>query len=118
LPKFGPWRQCGGIALVASLDELMGINAGGSRLAHGVRRSGATRDAKGGPGMAGFRPVYDAQASELKDRIKAGIIDPTKVVRTALHDASSVSGLLITTEAMVASNPEKEAMPAGGGMEF
>jgi chaperonin GroEL len=64
---------------------------------------------------------FDAQTSEFKDMIKAGIIDPTKVVRTALQDASSVSGLLITTEAMVASKPEKEAapaMPPGGGMDF
>jgi chaperonin GroEL len=52
--------------------------------------------------------------------VKAGIIDPTKVVRTALQDAASVAGLLITTEAMVADAPEKDApaaaMPAGGGM--
>ena len=50
--------------------------------------------------------------------IKAGIIDPTKVVRTALQDASSVAGLLITTEAMVAEKPEKKepAMPPGAGM--
>ena len=51
--------------------------------------------------------------------MKAGIIDPTKVVRTALQDAASVAGLLITTEAMVAEKPEKKAMPAmppGGGM--
>ena len=47
----------------------------------------------------------------------AGIIDPTKVVRTALQDASSVAGLLVTTEAMVAERPEKKAapMPGGGG---
>ena len=50
-----------------------------------------------------------------KDLVKAGIIDPTKVVRTALQDAASVAGLLITTEAMVAEKPKKEApMPAGG----
>ena len=51
--------------------------------------------------------------------IKAGIIDPTKVVRTALQDAASVAGLLVTTEAMVAEKPEKKkepAMPPGGGM--
>jgi chaperonin GroEL len=61
---------------------------------------------------------FDAQSGEFKDMIKAGIIDPTKVVRTALKDASSVAGLLITTEAMVAHKPEKEApaMPPGGGM--
>ncbi|MGH3264626.1 MAG: chaperonin GroEL, partial [Trebonia sp.] len=60
---------------------------------------------------------YDAQANEYKDLVKAGIIDPTKVVRTALQDASSVAGLLVTTEAMVAERPEKKApmMPPGGG---
>ncbi|GAA0599348.1 chaperonin GroEL [Craurococcus roseus] len=58
---------------------------------------------------------YDAQTGEYKDLIAAGIIDPTKVVRTALQDAASVAALLITTEAMVAERPEKKAAPAGGG---
>ncbi len=57
---------------------------------------------------------YDAQAGEFKDLVKAGIIDPTKVVRTALQDAASVASLLITTEAMVAERPEKKASPSGG----
>ncbi len=56
---------------------------------------------------------YDAQKGEYTDLIKAGIIDPTKVVRTALQDAASVAGLLITTEALIAEKPEKKA-PAGG----
>ncbi|MBM3506260.1 MAG: chaperonin GroEL [Alphaproteobacteria bacterium] len=61
---------------------------------------------------------YDAQAEKYTDLVSAGIIDPTKVVRTALTDAASVAGLLITTEAMIAERPEKKpAMPApGGGM--
>jgi chaperonin GroEL len=60
---------------------------------------------------------FDAQTGEFKDLVKAGIIDPTKVVRTALQDAASVAGLLVTTEAMVAERPEKKgpAMPPGGG---
>jgi len=63
---------------------------------------------------------YDAQKGAYVDMFAAGIIDPTKVVRTALQDAASVAGLLITTEAMVAEKPEKKA-PAGppggpGGM--
>jgi chaperonin GroEL len=61
---------------------------------------------------------FDAQAEEYKDMIAAGIIDPTKVVRTALQDAASVAGLLVTTEAMVAERPKKEnamPMPGGGG---
>jgi chaperonin GroEL len=60
---------------------------------------------------------FDAQSGEFKDLVKAGIIDPTKVVRTALQDAASVAGLLVTTEAMVAEKPEKKGppMPPGGG---
>ncbi|CEF56792.1 chaperonin GroEL [Acetobacter ghanensis] len=68
---------------------------------------------------------FDAQAGEYKNLVEAGIIDPAKVVRTALQDAASVAGLLITTEAMVAERPEKKAAPAGGpdmggmgGMDF
>ena len=60
---------------------------------------------------------FDAQTGEFKDLVAAGIIDPTKVVRTALQDAASVAGLLVTTEAMIAEKPEKKAppMPPGGG---
>ncbi|MBA4249946.1 MAG: chaperonin GroEL [Candidatus Puniceispirillum sp.] len=63
---------------------------------------------------------YDAQQGTYGDMVKSGIIDPTKVVRTALQDAASVAGLLITTEAMIAEKPEAKASPAGapgmGGM--
>jgi chaperonin GroEL len=61
---------------------------------------------------------FDAQAEEFVDLVQAGIVDPAKVVRTALQDAASVAGLLVTTEAMVAELPKKEAAPAmpGGGM--
>lgn len=61
---------------------------------------------------------FDAQNETYVDMIQAGIIDPTKVVRTALQDAASVAGLLVTTEAMVAELPKKDAAPAmpGGGM--
>ncbi len=66
---------------------------------------------------------YNAQTGEYGDLVKAGVIDPTKVVRIALQGAASVSGLLITTEAMVAELPKKNqqsapAMPGGGGMDF
>jgi chaperonin GroEL len=64
---------------------------------------------------------FDAQANEYKDMFQAGIIDPTKVVRTALQDAASVAGLVLTSEAMVAEIPEKKpapAMPSGNGMDF
>ena len=58
---------------------------------------------------------FDAQKGEYTDLVKAGIIDPTKVVRCALQDAASVAGLLVTTEAMVADRPEKKAAAAPGG---
>ena len=58
---------------------------------------------------------YNAQTGEYVDLIKAGIIDPTKVVRTAIQDAASIAGLLITTEAMIAELPKKDAAPMGGG---
>ena len=58
---------------------------------------------------------FDAQEGEYKDLVKAGIIDPTKVVRVALQDAASVAALLITTEAMIADAPVKRAPSGGGG---
>ncbi|UPY37621.1 chaperonin GroEL [Sediminicoccus sp. KRV36] len=57
---------------------------------------------------------YDAQLDQYKNLVEAGIIDPTKVVRTALQDAASVASLLITTEAMVAERPAKSSAPQGG----
>ncbi len=63
---------------------------------------------------------FDAQTEEYVDLVDKGIIDPAKVVRAALQDAASVAGLLVTTEAMVAEAPKKQAstppMPGGGGM--
>ncbi|MEX0644940.1 MAG: chaperonin GroEL [Parvularculaceae bacterium] len=75
-----------------------------------------------------YKQGFDAQTDKYVDMIKAGIVDPAKVVRTALQDAASVAGLLITTEAMVAEAPKKEAghshgmsgggMGGMGGMDF
>ncbi len=62
---------------------------------------------------------FDAQKGEYGDLMKLGIIDPTKVVRTALQDAASIAGLIITTEATITEAPKKDgppAMPGGGGM--
>jgi len=62
---------------------------------------------------------FDAQTGDYTDMVKAGIIDPAKVVRLALQGAASIAALLITTEAMVADKPGKSAtpsMPGGGGM--
>ena len=71
---------------------------------------------------------YNAATGEYCDMVKAGIIDPTKVVRSALQNAASVSGLLLTTDVMIAEKPEKKEappMPGGaggmggmGGMDF
>jgi len=73
--------------------------------------------------LEGMKPSqgYDAQEEEYCDMFKKGIIDPTKVVRTALQDAASIAGVLVTTEAMVADKPEEKdsapaGMPPGGGM--
>jgi chaperonin GroEL len=61
---------------------------------------------------------FDAQTEQYVDMLEAGIVDPAKVVRTALQNAASVAGLLVTTEAMIADAPKKESAPAmqGGGM--
>jgi chaperonin GroEL len=61
---------------------------------------------------------FNAQTEQFEDLLQAGIVDPAKVVRTALQNAASVAGLLVTTEAMVAEAPRKESAPAmpGGGM--
>jgi chaperonin GroEL len=70
---------------------------------------------------------FDAQSGEYVNLVSKGIIDPTKVVRSALQNAASIAGLLITTEAMVAEKPKKDtgapAMPGGGmggmgGMDY
>ncbi|MBS4011044.1 MAG: chaperonin GroEL [Roseovarius sp.] len=101
--------QNAGIAIVRRALEAplrqIAENAGvdGSVVAGKIRESS---DAKFG---------YNAQTDEYGDMFKFGVIDPAKVVRTALEDASSIAGLLITTEAMVADKPQKESA-GGGGM--
>jgi chaperonin GroEL len=63
----------------------------------------------------------NAATGEYQDMFKAGIIDPTKVTRSALQNAASIAALFLTTEAVVAEKPEKEkapAMPGGGDMDF
>jgi chaperonin GroEL len=66
---------------------------------------------------------FDAQTGEYGDLVKLGIIDPTKVVRTAIQDAASIAGLIVTTEATITEAPKKDAPPAlpqggMGGMDF
>jgi len=78
----------------------------------GVEGSIVVQEVKGGKGGYG----YNAATGIYEDLVKAGVIDPTKVVRIALQNASSVAGLMITTECLVAEIPKKdEPMPGGGG---
>jgi chaperonin GroEL len=78
----------------------------------GAEASVVAEKVREGKGAFGF----NASTEEYEDLIKSGIIDPTKVVRTALTNAVSVAGLLLTTEAMVAEKPKEKTPPAGGGM--
>ena len=128
----------GGVALLRSLKVLDGVATANADQKTGVeivRRAiqAPARQIVENAGVDGSVVVgkvlestnyafgYNAQSGEYGDMYKLGIIDPTKVVRTALQDASSVAGLLITTEAMIAEKPKKDApapaMP-GGGMDF
>ncbi|MDE2578174.1 MAG: chaperonin GroEL [Hyphomicrobiales bacterium] len=125
----------GGVALlraIKSLDKVQVADADQKTGVDIVRRSLSSParqivDNAGGDGAVVIGKLveskdyaygYDAQTGQYTDMTKAGIIDPTKVVRTALQDAASIAGLLITTEAMVAELPKKDAPPAmpGGGM--
>ena len=124
----------GGVALLRASQKLAGLKASNSDQQVGIEivrraiqapvRQIAENAGKDGAVVAGevlrtdkYEFGYDAQADEYKDLVAAGIIDPTKVVRTALQDAASVASLLITTEAMVAERPAKPAAaPAGGDM--
>jgi chaperonin GroEL len=127
----------GGVALLRAVKALEGLKAANDDQRTGIEivRKAITAPARqivenaGGDGSvvvgkllesSDYAWGYDAQAGEYGDLVKAGIIDPTKVVRTALQDAASVAGLLITTEAMVAELPKKEAAPAmpGAGMDY
>jgi chaperonin GroEL len=126
----------GGIALLRASQKLAGLKADNNDQQVGIEivrraiqsplKQIAENAGKDGAVVAGevlrtdtYEYGYDAQNDEYKNLVEAGIIDPTKVVRTALQDAASVSSLLITTEAMVAERPEKKAPaggPPGGGM--
>ncbi|MBN9468227.1 MAG: chaperonin GroEL [Bosea sp.] len=127
----------GGIALLRAVKALEGLKPANDDQKTGVEivRKAITAPARqivenaGGDGAvvvgkllesSDYAWGYDAQTGEYGDLVKAGIIDPTKVVRTALQDAASVAGLLITTEAMIAELPKKEAAPVmpAGGMDY
>ncbi|WFU51282.1 chaperonin GroEL [Sinorhizobium terangae] len=128
----------GGVALLRAVKALDGVQTENADQKHGieiVRRAieAPVRQIAENAGAEGsiivgklrekteFGYGWNAQTNEFGDLYDQGVIDPVKVVRTALQDAASVAGLLITTEAMVAEKPKKEApvppMPPGG-MDF
>jgi len=129
----------GGVALLRAVDALKKVRTGNEDQKHGIEivrkalsapaRQIAVNAGEDGSVIVGkilenssYTYGFDAQGGEYVDMVKKGIIDPTKVVRQALQGASSVAGLLITTEAMVAELPKKKDMPSmppgGGGMDF
>src|SRR6516225_355059 len=129
----------GGVALLRATEALKRVRTQNEDQKHGVdivrkalsapARQIAINSGEDGSVIVGkilekdqYAFGFDAQDAEYADLVKKGIIDPTKVVRQALQGASSVAGLLITTEAMVAELPKKKEMPAmppgGGGMDF
>jgi chaperonin GroEL len=125
----------GGVALLRAVEALKRIRTANEDQKHGVEivrkaitapaRQIAINSGEDGSVVVGkilekdqYAFGFDAQSGEYGNLVSKGIIDPTKVVRTALQDASSVAGLLITTEAMVAEVPKKQSppmMPPGGG---
>jgi chaperonin GroEL len=129
----------GGVALLRAVDALKKVRTHNEDQKHGIEivrkalsapaRQIAINAGEDGSVIVGkilenssYTHGFDAQGGEYVDMVKKGIIDPTKVVRQALQGASSVAGLLITTEAMVAELPKKKEMPSmppgGGGMDF
>ena len=131
----------GGVALVRALQSIGQLKGANEDQNHGITIALRAMEAplreivtnageepsvvlnkvKDGTGNYG----YNAQTGEYGDMVAMGILDPTKVTRTALQNAASIAGLMITTEAMVAELPKKDepAMPGGGmggmgGMDF
>jgi len=128
----------GGVALLRAVESLKRVKTANEDQKHGVEivrkaiaspaRQIAINSGEDGSVVVGkilendtYAYGFDAQGGEFGNLVSKGIIDPTKVVRIALQDGSSIAGLLITTEAMVAEKPKKETpMPAmpGGGMDY
>jgi chaperonin GroEL len=106
-------------------DEMIGVQILSRALEQPIRQIAENAGSEGSivvdrvrSGSDGFG--YNAQSDEYEDLVSAGVIDPTKVVRTALQNAASIAGLLLTTEAVVVEQPQEEAappaMPGGGDM--
>ncbi len=104
-------------------DEQIGVDILRRSLEHPLRQIAFNAGAEGSIVVERVRSQddanygFNAQTDTYEDLVEAGVIDPTKVVRTALQNAASIAGLLLTTEAVVVEQPEDEPeMPAGGGM--
>jgi chaperonin GroEL len=130
----------GGVALIrcqSGLDKLevsdeqrVGVNIVRRALEEPLRQISANAGVEGSIVIDRVRQQkgnegYNAATDKYEDLVKAGVIDPTKVVRSALQNAASVSGMMLTTEAMVAELPKEEKAAAGGhaghghgGMDF
>ena len=126
----------GGVALLRSQaaldemkldreDEMVGVQILRRALEHPLRQIAQNAGAEGSIVVEKIRSEkntsfgYNAQTETYEDLVEAGVIDPTKVVRSALQNAASIAGLLLTTEAVVVEKPEDEPappMPGGGGM--
>jgi chaperonin GroEL len=104
-------------------DEQIGVQILRRALEHPLRQIAENAGAEGSIVVEKVRAEdnnaygYNAQTEVYEDLVEAGVIDPTKVVRTALQNAASIAGLLLTTEAVVVEKPEEEKMPPmpGGG---
>ena len=106
-------------------DEQIGVQILARALEHPIRQIAENAGVEGCIVVARVRSEkgavgYNADTNVYEDLVKAGVIDPTKVVRTALQNAASIAGMLLTTEAVVVEKPEEKngvpAMPGGGGM--
>ncbi|TFZ55224.1 chaperonin GroEL [Methylorubrum sp. Q1] len=125
----------GGVALLRAKEAARGLTSENSEVQSGIKivlkaleapirqiadNAGVEGSLVVGKVMESNSPTFgfDAQTERYVDMIEAGIVDPVKVVRTALQDAASVAGLLVTTEAMIAETPKKDPPPPmpGGGM--
>jgi len=121
----------GGVALIRALDAVSKVKGDNEDQNHGIQIAKRSMEAplreivansgdepsvvlnKVAEGKGNYG--YNAQTGAFGDMIEMGILDPTKVTRTALQNAASIAGLMITTEAMVAEAPKKDAPAAGGG---
>jgi chaperonin GroEL len=121
----------GGVALLRAVKALDGLKVvGDEQIGVNIVRRSCEEPVRQIVGNAGYEGAiviekirnstdpnygFNAASAEYEDLVKAGVIDPTKVTRSALQNASSIAALMLTTEAMIAEIPEKKSAPAPGG---